>query len=306
MGDAMKKKILKMSLYSVIIFLIYQVCFNIILDFKLVKNNEEFIKYLLADANYYNLYEKKNENFVNKAIKKIFNDDPIELLEDSFHTQIDSTPKMKLMSNKIELKTTVYIYNTHQKEAYAGKGLKEYNITPGVLMASYLFQAKLKDQNVNAQILENDLIEYMNLNNMNHAQSYNASRIFVENALKENKDLKLVIDLHRDSLPKERSSVMINNKPCAKILFVVGKEHKNANRNLETADKLNNMIKDKYPSLTRGVLEKQGPKVNGIYNQDLSDKIILLELGGQENTVLEVLNTISLLSPIIGGYVNEK
>ena len=65
------------------------------------------------------------------------------------------------------------------------------------------------------------------------------------------------------------------------------------------------MIKEKYPSLTRGVLTKGGKGVNGIYNQDLNPNMILLEIGSQNNTIDEVLNTIELLAPIIAEYVNE-
>ena len=65
------------------------------------------------------------------------------------------------------------------------------------------------------------------------------------------------------------------------------------------------MIKAKYPTLTRGIMQKEGPGVNGIYNQDLSSNAILLELGGNENTITEVLNTIEIISTIIKEHVNE-
>lgn len=302
-----KKKILKCLLYVFIAFLTYEICFNVILEFKLARNNEDFIKYLLADSNYYTLYEKKSNNLFNKIINLVFNiNDPLVILEDNFHVNAEITPKMKLMSNKKQKKPEVYIYNTHQKEAYAGKGLKEYNITPGVLMASYLMQAKLGEKDINALVLEDDITEYMNLNNMNYASSYKASRNFVSNAIKANPNLKLILDIHRDSISKDKSTVSINGKSYAKIIFVVGKEHKNANANLANATKLNNMIKAKYPTLTRGVLEKSGKNVNGIYNQDLSDKAMLLEIGGPDNTIDEVLNTINAIAPIIGEYINEK
>jgi len=307
MKNKMKKKLKKLTIYILLTFLIYQICFNVILEFRLVKNNEDFIKCLLQDSNYYDLYEKKENNLLNKVLNSLFGvDDPLVILKNNFHLNADITPKMTLVSNQEKKEAEVYIYNTHQKEAYAGNGLKEYNITPGVLMASYLLQAKLAEQNITAQILENDITEYMNLNNMNYANSYKASRVFLENALKENPNYKLIIDLHRDSLPKDKSTVVIDKKNYAKISFVVGKEHKNANINLDTTTKLNNMIKAKYPTLTRGIIEKSGENVNGIYNQDLSGKVILIEIGGPENTIDEVLNTISVLAPIMEEYINGK
>ena len=89
-------------------------------------------------------------------------------------------------------------------------------------------------------------------------------------------------------------------------MFVVGKEHDNYLKNLENTKRLNDMIKDKYPTLTRGVLEKEGAGVNGIYNQDLGSNIMLIEVGGNYNNISEVANTIDLIIPIIGEYINEK
>ena len=68
---------------------------------------------------------------------------------------------------------------------------------------------------------------------------------------------------------------------------------------------INEKKKQKYPTLTRGIINKGGEGSNGIYNQDLNPNIILIEIGAQENTIDEVLNTIDLLAPIIGEYINE-
>ena len=111
--------------------------------------------------------------------------------------------------------------------------------------------------------------------------------------------------MHRDALPKDKSTVIINNKSCAKISFVIGVDHNNYEQNLNVANKINDKIKQKYPTLTRGIINKGGEGSNGIYNQDLNPNIILIEIGAQENTIDEVLNTIDLLAPIIGEYINE-
>lgn len=280
------KKIIKITL---LIFFLYQICFNFLLELKLFDNNEDFIIQIIKYMDY-----KDEKNNLNSS----------EILENYFHLKTNVTQNMKLVQNKIEKTPSVYIYNTHQKEGYQGEGLKEYNITPGVFMASYLFKAKLEENNIKTKILENNITEYMNLNNIKYSKSYKASRYFLENELKEN-NYKLIIDLHRDSVSKEKATTIINKKSCAKIVFVVGLEHSKANANLETAKKLNELIKNKYPLLTRGVIEKKGEGVDGIYNQDLNENIILLELGTDKSTINEVLNTITLISPIIAEYVNE-
>lgn len=301
----------RIIIYGLIMFLGYELSFNIIMNLKLVNNNEDFIKALIIDSNYHLLYEKKSSDIFTKLFSKVLNvNKPVSILENTLHftpnenlTYVNN-PKLEEVE-KLEVPQAVYIYNTHQSEAYSGDALEGYNIKPGVMMASYIMQEKLAKNGIKADVMEDNITDYLNLNNMNYSKSYEASRKFLTEALNKYKDYKLIIDLHRDSLPKDKSTVIINNKSCAKISFVVGLDHKNSNQNMETANKLNEKIKIKYSSLTRGIISKGGAESNGIYNQDLNPNIVLIEIGGPENTIDEVLNTIELIAPIIGEYINE-
>ncbi len=300
--------------YAFLVFLGYQVTYNVIMNIKLANTNEDFIKGLLADSNYHMLYEKKANNLLSKAFSYFFDiNSPVSILENTFHYKANtvetsgyvSNPKKNETVSKETKEPLVYIYNTHQAEQYQGKALEPYNITPGVMMASYIFQDKLEKLDISTIVMEDNLIDYMNLNNMKHSASYKASRVFASKTISENPSLKLIFDLHRDSISKDKSTVIINNKSYAKIVFVVGNEYDNYEKNLEMTNKLNDMIKEKYPTLTRGVLIKGGTGNNGVYNQDLSPKLTVLEIGSDSNTIDEVLNTIELLAPIIAEYVHE-
>lgn len=194
-------------------------------------------------------------------------------------------------------KPLVYIYNTHQKEAY--------NNGKTVLDASYLMKQELSKYNIDTLVEESDITEFMKVNNLSYNYSYYASKFYVKDALSKNK-LDLIIDLHRDAVSKNVSTVQIENKKYAKVLFVIGGENKNYKKNYSLAQKLNNLIAAKYPTLTRGIVVKTGNNVNGIYNQDLADNIILLEVGGHNNSFDEVNNTIIVIAQIIGDYINEK
>lgn len=298
--------------YALVMFLGYELSFNIIMNLKLVNSNEDFIKALMVDSNYHLLYEKKADDILSKLFSKILNvNEPVSILENTFHFKANDAA-MTYVSNpeieevkKLDVNPTVYIYNTHQSEAYQGNALEGYNIKPGVMMASYILQDKLAKQNIKADVMKDNITDYLNLNNMKYSKSYQASRVFLEDALNKYKDYKLIIDLHRDALPKEKSTIIINNKSCAKISFVIGEDYDTYKENLTVANKINDKIKEKYPTLTRGILTKGGEASNGIYNQDLNPNIILIEIGAQENTIDEVLNTIELLAPIIGEYINE-
>ncbi len=309
-----KKRKFKFRLiaYAFIMFLGYELSFNIIMNIKLVDSNEEFLKALMVNSNYHLLYEKKSTDIFTQLFSKILDvNKPVSILENTIHFKANEE-NMTYVSNpntenvkKLDIKPSVYIYNTHQSEAYQGKALEGYNITPGVMMASYIMQDKLAENNIKADVMEDNITDYLNLNNMKYSKSYQASRVFLQNALNNYPNYKLIIDLHRDALPKDKSTVIINNKSCAKISFVVGLEHQNYTKNLNLTNTINNKVKQKYPTLTRGVITKGGEDSNGIYNQDLNPNIILIEIGGEENTIDEVLNTIELLTPIIKEYIDE-
>ena len=146
----------------------------------------------------------------------------------------------------------------------------------------------------------------MNKNNLNYGESYIASRYFLNQVYKTYPNLDLYIDLHRDAVSHDISTINIDGKECARILFVIGLENPKYQGNLNVVNKLNNMIFNRYGNLTRGIMKKEGVGVNGVYNQDLNSNVILIEVGGNENNIDEVNNTLELLAKVIGEYINEK
>lgn len=337
---AKKRKKFKMRYLAFILltYFVIQLLNYLSINVKLASSNEEFIKYLMNDTNHHMLYEMNSKNIIYKITKFLSDidiNDPITILEKAFYYQdesgnekIESEQTTFLVYNEDaeELEeasdTTseyienpnnndvdsprVYIYNSHQGEGYSSKNLDDYNITPNVLMASYLLQDQLNKLNVPTIVEESNIIDFMNINNMKHKDSYTASRYYLEATLQKYNNLDLIIDLHRDSVNYASSTTTINDKSYAKVLFVVGLEHENYQANLDLANKLNDLIKAKYPSLTKGVLTKEGSNVNGIYNQDLGSNIVLIECGGYENTIAEVMNTTQILSEIIAEYLGDK
>ena len=153
---------------------------------------------------------------------------------------------------------------------------------------------------------ETNISEILKNNNWNYDQSYKASRINLEKIKQTYPSIKIFIDLHRDALKHQQSTTTINEKDYAKVLFVIGKEHENYKKNIEFTETINNILKQKYPEITKGILQKEGPGVNGIYNQDLSENIILLEVGANENTIEEVTNTLDIISQVIKEKINEN
>lgn len=301
-----RKKInLKKILIPLILVFTFLIFNFISKKIRLSISNEIIIDNIFKSNNY--VYEGKENNIIIKNIYNYIKDNtfnnPINLLKNELKYERVETISFVYSENKVPL---VYIYNSHQKEAYSREYLEEHNIIPDVLMASKMLKDKLKSVGINSVVEENDITAYMKEKGLNHAGSYKASRYFLTSALKNYPDAKLYIDLHRDAATHSVSTTIINDKPCAKILFVIGLENPNYQENLNNVTKLNNIILEKYPSLTRGIMKKKGYGVNGIYNQDLNSNVILIEIGGNENNIEEVNNTLDLIAIVIGEYVNEK
>lgn len=326
------KRIKKLLLFCFLIFIVYQIITNFILKLNIAHSNEEFIRKMLNDSNHHMIYEKYNNDMINKVIKLLSNIDlkkPTTLLKKTFGYDIktnnnqndiavasdvyDEKNNLDVITNYIEDPNPVkienpriYIYNTHQLENYSATNFEDYNITPNVLMASYLLKEKLNKKNIPTIVETSNISDFLNLNGWDYASSYKASRFYVLDTINKYNNLDMLIDLHRDSITKEKSTTIINDKKYAKVLFVVGLEHANYAPNLELANKLDSMIKENYPNLSRGVITKKGAGVNGIYNQDLSSKMVLIECGGNENSIEEVMNTIEILTDVIKDYIGDK
>ena len=199
----------------------------------------------------------------------------------------------------------VYIYNSHQTESYSKEVLMAYNISPTVMLASYMLREKLNDLGIPTIVETANIKEVLNENNWTYKSSYKASRILLEEAKKNYPSLKYFIDIHRDSSKYEKTTTKIDKKSYARVLFVVGLDYANYEFNFNQANLLNEKIKRINPSLTRGVLKKTGQNVNGVYNQDFSNNTFLIEIGGQYNYIDEVKNTIDVLADTIYEYVKE-
>ena len=299
-----KKLVYVFLIFSLTLFLFYQTN-----KIKFTKSNESLVKGFLNNINYYSY--NQNNSYLNKLysnIKQNIFNSPTNILRNELFYKKNTNEVLNSNSfsyGKNEL-PIVYIYNSHQGETYSTKYLEEYNIVPDVLMASHMLKDKLENIGIKTIVEENDILEYMKLNNLDHSGSYIASRHFLKETINKYPSIKLFIDLHRDAASHSATYTSINQKDYAKILFVIGLEYETYEKNMSLSNKLNTIIEKNYPSLTRGILKKEGYGVNGVYNQDLNSNIILMEIGGNENNIDEVNNTLDIIASTIGEYLNEK
>ena len=303
-----KKKTSKFKIifYLIIVYLSFAYTFYYSIKSSNTITNKEFINLILSKGNANINNDYSLINIVNDTVNFLFNIDfksPSTILNKELLASGKKNNEIDIMhiNNPI-----IYIYNSHQLENYSNKSLDIYGITPNVLMASYILKEKLNTMGLSTVVETTNLTDFLNANGWNHASSYKASRLLILNNKSKYNTLKYFIDIHRDSVSKEVATININNKNYARILFVVGLEHDNYQKNLDNMNALNKLCEKYYPGLSRGIYKKSGPGVNGIYNQDINEFTMLIEVGSYTNTIDEVFNTIEALSNILYKYIKGE
>ena len=175
-----------------------------------------------------------------------------------------------------------------------------------MIEAGNLLKEKLSLYNINSVVEDKRVSTYLDKENLAYNKSYIISRRFLEDVILKYPSLNYFIDVHRDSVDGDATTTIIDNKSYAKIMFVLGLENPDYLENKEVIMKLNDFINEHYPNLSRGIYEKQGSGVNGVYNQDFHKNTILIEVGGIDNNYEEVLNSTEIITKALYHIIGEE
>lgn len=253
--------------------------------------NMDLINYIIfndeqiSSIKYNNMLKQISKDIVKNSIKDSF------LLDNK--TNNDSSFTFINLIKKDEPK--VYIYNTHDEENYSNEGFEIYNITPTVKLASYILQDELNNLGINTIVEERPVIKQLKKQNLPYNYSYDISNKYCKEIKEKYPSIIYFIDLHRDGIDKELSTITINNKSYAKMMFLLGMNHNNANKNLEVVTKLNNYLNKNYQGLMRNIYKRN----DLTYYQELSSHNFIIEIGGQDNTYTEVYNSVKAFAMAI-------
>lgn len=184
----------------------------------------------------------------------------------------------------------VYIYNTHQSEEYADENT--------VIEASIYLANLLQEANIQVVYETNEIATYLNDHGLDYNDSYEASNYYLNEALVNYGGFDLVIDLHRDSIPRESTYVEIDGVAYAKMMFVVG----NLSQHSEYITNLSNELKGLVDAQVSGVM-KDAFSRESYYNQHVYQNMVLIEVGSNTNTYEEVLHSTELLAQAIIQYL---
>jgi len=180
-----------------------------------------------------------------------------------------------------------------------------YDDQANLLSMSQAMENYFKLNGLNATTLNVDIMAETVKQGKTMASSYSTARTFLNKELKKNQ-YDLILDIHRDATGHKASTISYNNVGYAKAAFVIGAENPNYKSNLNHANSLSQALNKIVPNISRGVIQKSGAGVDGVYNQDLANNLLLIEIGGIENTEDEVYRTIAVLAQAIAKtYVNQ-
>jgi len=204
----------------------------------------------------------------------------------------------------------LYIYHTHNRESWKnvarnknGSSVddKDINIT---LVGKQLGQL-LEKKGISTLVEEEDFTDRLQKEKLAYSQAYSVSRRAIDSARKDNPSLAYFFDIHRDSdVPRNITTVTIDGKTYARVLFVIGTGHPRYKENKELAEAMSKLLNEKYPGISRGVLTKSASQGNGQYNQNVSTGSLLLEVGGVNNNLQESLHSSEALADVFAQYLN--
>lgn len=287
-----KKRNFKVPILFIIMVLVLVGTFKFLEKTDISIDDKRLVKILLKS------YEKKK--MFNIDVPK----DPVFYLQNNY---IEKTFQ-EIKEEKPEIvnkEPLIYIYNSHQTEEYKASTFAEYDVRPSVMMADYILEEVFQKNSYPTIVEERRISEVLANNNWKYVYSYRASRVFLEDVIVMHPSLKYFIDVHRDSLEHDRTYINIEGKDYARTIFLIGLENEGYEENLAFTEKINNKLNEKYPGLSKGIYKKGGPTVNGVYNQDFSNRTILIEIGGYESTTTEVLNSTLAFAECFLEVINE-
>lgn len=201
----------------------------------------------------------------------------------------------------------VLVFHTHASESYTPDAAFPYTPTETERTTDTRYNVvRVGDELCTA--LEKRGIETLHLRSLfdtpTYAGSYDRSLAAIEQALEENPSVKVVIDLHRDSILTDegeayKTSCTIDGAETAQLMFVVGTDagglyHPDWRDNLNFVSTLQYALNRAYPSLMRPVnLRTQR------FDQHASPGSLLVEVGSSGNTLPEALSAVRLFADVL-------
>ncbi len=192
----------------------------------------------------------------------------------------------------------ILIYHTHSKESFVDSVPGDE--TNGILGAGAYLTELLREK------YGYNVIHNSGCYDEDRDYAYSNSLPAIEAILAENPSIEVVIDLHRDEMPKDRRLVLdLQGRPTAQFMFFNGLcrtkkgpieqlENPYLADNLSLSFQMQAACNEYYPGIARRIYLRAYR-----YNMHLCPKSLLIELGAQNNTEEEIHNACDVLAHVL-------
>ncbi len=213
---------------------------------------------------------------------------------------LQSFLKKDLTINKDTEGYQILIFHTHSQETFVDSVPGDASTT---IVGAGDVLTKILTENYGYKVLhhtgEYD-VEYRD-------DAYSKALPAIEQVLRDNPDIQVVIDLHRDEVAEGTKLVTeVQGRPTAKFMFFNGLSYTkqtgkidylvndNLSSNLAFSFQMQVACNEYFPGITRRIYLK-GYR----YNMHLKERFLLVELGAQTNTVEEAQNACEPLAQML-------
>lgn len=210
-------------------------------------------------------------------------------------------------------KPALIIYHTHTRESFTPTAKYSYDMGKE--------DHRTSDKNFNVCRVGEEVKKYIESNYRlavvhdttvhdypSYTGSYKRSKPTAQALIQKYPDAKLILDLHRDAFADDKAArkkmvLNINGEAAAKIMFVVGNGNPNWQENYQLAQKLTALINKQYPGIMRSI---DSNNYFTTYNQELSNRSLIVEVGAECTTLEEVLASARILAKSIGDFIKSS
>lgn len=218
-------------------------------------------------------------------------------------TVLPDFPQFDAAQLAVKGQPLVGIYHTHTSESFIPTSGRTHSPggTQGDIVQVGAYLTTQLEKNGIPTVQSKTIHDYPSF-----MKAYGVSEETAKKMLAAYTSLQMLFDIHRDAAEKGNTTVTINGRSAARIVIVVATGHEGLpqphwQQNYAFAKLLEAKMNQHFPGLSGGIRLDDWR-----YNQHLHPRALLLEVGCQENDLVEEEYSMSMLADIIAEIFLEN
>lgn len=185
----------------------------------------------------------------------------------------------------------IALYHSHSDESYLPTdGASSIRDKGGIYKVGESFAQALEQSGVKVE-------QSRKSHDPHDKKAYQRSRRTAQQMLQQQRP-SAILDIHRDALERRFYTTKIGGKDIAQVQLVVGRQNPNMRSNKQFAQELKAAADKAQPGLVKGIFYGRGS-----YNQDLSPRALLLEVGTHKNDRPEAQDGAKIFAKVVSSYL---